>query len=147
MDQDVSALEDSFHALRVGHEVRRQVGDCTANKDGNSEIRLIFFLSSFTTSKPASTMFSPACSNPGFEPSHWDQQVLSRRPSKASTRKSVSRPSPPSRGRLISSVQRYIPSGIGLPSRSQIHLPPDSSPDLCLVRAVAYRRFAQRQSD
>src|SRR5260370_41567482 len=61
--------------------------------------------------------------------------------------KSLSRPTPPSRGRLISSVRRYIPWGIGLPSRSQIHLPPDSSPDLCLVRAVAYRKFAQRQSD
>ena len=61
--------------------------------------------------------------------------------------KSLSRPTPPSRGRLISSVRRYIPWGIGLPSRSRIHLPPDSSPDLCLVRAVAYRKFAQRQSD
>ena len=59
----------------------------------------------------------------------------------------VSRPTPPSRDRLISSVQRYIPSGIGLPSRSQIHLPLDSLPDPYLVRAAAYRKFAQCQSD
>ena len=59
----------------------------------------------------------------------------------------VIRPTPPSRDRLISSVRRYIPSGIGLPSRSQIHLPLDSSPDPYLVRAAAYRKFAQCQSD
>jgi hypothetical protein len=59
----------------------------------------------------------------------------------------VIRPTPPSRGRLISSVRRYIPSGIGLPSRSQIHLPLDSSPDPYLIRAAAYRKFAQCQSD
>ena len=59
----------------------------------------------------------------------------------------ISRPIPPSRDRLISSVRRYIPSGIGLPSRSQIHLPLDSSPDPYLVRAAAYRKFAQCQSD
>jgi len=59
----------------------------------------------------------------------------------------VSRPTPPSRDRLISSVRRYIPSEIGLPSRSQIHLPLDSSPDPYLVRAAAYRKFAQCQFD
>src|SRR5260370_27674526 len=50
--------------------------------------------------------------------------------------KSLSRPTPPSRGRLISSVRRYIPWEIASPSPLRIHLPPDPSPHLALFSPV-----------